>query len=87
MFMILDRFRGMELVPAFGQDSKMINSEEDLPKPARQLLVPLPLDHMGIDELNVYILALEAEIARVKAKIAAKDAHKTAAAAFFKKPG
>jgi uncharacterized small protein (DUF1192 family) len=77
----------MELVPAVGQDRIMINSEEDLPKPDRNLLVPPPLDHLGIDELSVYILALEAEIARVKVKIAAKDAHKAAAAAFFKTQG
>jgi uncharacterized small protein (DUF1192 family) len=65
----------------------MINSEEDLPKPARNLLVPPPLDHLGVAELEAYIADLEAEIARVRGKIAAKDAHKAAAAAFFKKPG
>ncbi len=65
----------------------MINSEEDLPKPARTLLAPPPLDSLGVAELNAYIADLQAEIARVRAKIAAKDAHKEAAAAFFKKPG
>ncbi len=39
---------------------------------------------LGVDELRAYIAALETEIARVKAVIAAKDAHKAAAAAFFK---
>ena len=77
----------MVLVSAIGQDSKMINSEEDLPRPSRNLLIPPPLDTLGIDELNAYIADLEAEIARVKAKIASKDAHKAAAAAFFKNPG
>jgi uncharacterized small protein (DUF1192 family) len=42
---------------------------------------------LGIAELNTYIADLEAEIERVKAKIATKDAHKAAAAAFFKNPG
>ena len=76
----------MELGPAFGQDSFMINSDEDLPKPAKSLLLPPVLDMLGIDELQAYIVALEAEIARVKAVISAKDAHKQAAAAFFKPP-
>ncbi len=64
----------------------MINPDEDLPKPAKSLLVPPVLDMLGIDELQTYIVALEAEIARVKAVISAKDAHKQAAAAFFKTP-
>jgi uncharacterized small protein (DUF1192 family) len=41
---------------------------------------------LGIDELNEYIAALQAEIDRVKAKIDAKDAARAAAAAFFKTP-
>jgi uncharacterized small protein (DUF1192 family) len=65
----------------------MINSDDDLPKPAKTLLVPPLLDSYGIEELNAYIADLEAEIARVKAKIAVKDAHRSAAAAFFKTPG
>jgi uncharacterized small protein (DUF1192 family) len=77
----------MEPAPHAGQDSAMINSEEDSPKPAKTLLVPPVLDSYGIGELTAYIADLEAEIARVKAKIAAKDAHKAAASAFFKTPG
>jgi uncharacterized small protein (DUF1192 family) len=76
----------MELEAAFGQDSFMINPDEDLPKPAKSLLVPPVLDMLGIDELQAYIVMLEGEIARVKAVISAKDAHKQAAAAFFKMP-
>jgi uncharacterized small protein (DUF1192 family) len=64
----------------------MLNPDEDLPKPARKLLIPPPLDMLGVDELQVYIAALEAEISRVNATISAKNAHKTAAAAFFKTP-
>ncbi len=65
----------------------MTTPDEDLPRPVRKLLTPPPLDNLGIDELRGYIADLEAEIARVRANIAAKDAHKAAAAAFFKKPG
>jgi len=75
----------MELGGAFGQDRLMINPDDDLPKPPQKLLIPPPLDMLGIDELQAYIAALEAEIARVKTVIAAKDAHKAAAAAFFRK--
>jgi uncharacterized small protein (DUF1192 family) len=69
-----------------GQDDFMINSDEDLPKPSKKLLVPPPLDMLGIDELNGYILLLQDEISRVKAAISSKDAAKAAAAAFFKMP-
>lgn len=77
----------MEPGGAIGQDRFMTFPDEDLPKPARTLLVPPPLDMLGIDELQGYITALEAEITRVKAVIHAKDAHKAEAAAFFKMPG
>jgi uncharacterized small protein (DUF1192 family) len=76
----------MEPGPAIGQDDFMINPDEDLPKPARKLLVPPALDMLGIAELSEYITLLEAEIERVRAKIAAKDAAKAAAASFFKTP-
>lgn len=65
----------------------MTRIEEDLPKRPGRLLTPPPLDELGVAELDAYITDLEAEIARVKAKIATKDAHKAAAAAFFKGPG
>lgn len=64
----------------------MTNPEEDLPRPAKKLLVPPVLDMLGVDELNTYIADLNAEISRVKQAIAAKQAHKDAAAAFFKAP-
>jgi uncharacterized small protein (DUF1192 family) len=76
----------MELRHAIGQDSFMINPDDDLPKPAKSLLVPPVLDMLGIDELQAYITALQAEIARVQGVIASKDAHRQAAAAFFKTP-
>ncbi len=60
--------------------------EEDLPRPARRLITPPPLDLLGVEELNAYIADLESEISRVKQAIAAKQAHRSAAAAFFKPP-
>jgi uncharacterized small protein (DUF1192 family) len=76
----------MEPAPPFGQDRFMTNPEEDLPRPAKKLLVPPALDMLGVDELNAYIVDLNAEISRVKQAIATKQAHKDAAAAFFKPP-
>jgi uncharacterized small protein (DUF1192 family) len=76
----------MEPAPPFGQGRFMTNPEEDLPRPAKKLLVPPVLDMLGVDELNTYIADLNAEISRVKQAIAAKQAHKDAAAAFFKAP-
>jgi uncharacterized small protein (DUF1192 family) len=64
----------------------MINPDEDLPRPARKLLTPPPLDLLGVAELEAYIVDLKEEILRVKQAIAAKQAHRDAAAAFFKAP-
>ena len=58
--------------------------EEDLPKPPKKLLSPPVLDPLGVEKLTGYIAELEAEISRVRAAIAAKQAHAAAAAAFFK---
>ncbi len=65
----------------------MTISDEDAPIPARRLLVPPPLDMLGIEELEAYIAVLEGEIGRVRQMIGAKRAHAQAAAAFFKAPG
>ena len=64
----------------------MTNSDEDLPRPTKKLLLPPPLDLLGVQELNAYIADLEAEILRVRQAIVAKEAHRDAAAAFFKNP-
>ncbi len=64
----------------------MTNPEDDLPRPARKLLIPPALDMLGVEELNAYIDDLNAEISRVKQAISAKEAHRDAAAAFFKTP-
>jgi len=55
-------------------------------EPARPVLKPLDLDRASVGELKDYILALEEEIARSKAKIAAKAAHLSGAAGLFRKP-
>ena len=61
--------------------------EEDLPQRRQRRLEKLPLDLLGIDELNEYIAELREEIARVEADIARKQSHRSAADAFFRKPG
>ena len=62
-----------------------MQEEEELPR-RRRRLEQLPLDLLGIDELNEYIDELKAEIARVEADIARKQSHRAAADAFFRKP-
>lgn len=57
---------------------------EDL-EPRKTKPQPRNLDPLSVDELNTYIQELEAEIARVKAEIDKKQAHLSAASAFFKK--
>jgi uncharacterized small protein (DUF1192 family) len=59
---------------------------EDL-EPRKKPLTPLDLDRMSIEELKDYIASMEAEIARVKSKIEAKQAHLAGAAALFKSGG
>ena len=46
---------------------------------------PLNLDDMNIEDLQEYVSALKGEIARVEAKIKAKQSHASAAASFFKR--
>ena len=60
--------------------------EDDLPQRRKRRLEKLPLDLLGIDELNDYIGELREEIARVEADIARKQSHRSAADAFFRKP-
>ena len=43
------------------------------------------LDAMSIEDLEGYVAAMKAEIARVEDKIKAKRGHAAAAASFFKK--
>lgn len=64
----------------------MIFSEDEPPPRPKKLLLPPPLDMLGVEELAVYISELQGEIARVEQAMAAKRAHKDAAAVFFKAP-
>lgn len=57
---------------------------EDL-DPRQKKKQPVNLDTMNIEDLQEYVAALTAEIARVETKIKAKQGHAAAAAAFFKK--
>ncbi|SMH51947.1 DUF1192 family protein [Azospirillum agricola] len=59
-------------------------SFEDL-EPRAAKPAPKDLSVLGVAELNDYIAGLEAEIARARAAIAAKQAQKNAAEAFFRK--
>jgi uncharacterized small protein (DUF1192 family) len=61
--------------------------EEDVPVRKRIRLEKLLLDTLGIEEMRDYIGELRDEIARVEADIARKQSHKSAADAFFRKPG
>jgi uncharacterized small protein (DUF1192 family) len=58
--------------------------EEDL-VPRNQTKKPRDLTLLGIAELEGYIAALEAEIARVRVEIAAKQKQRTGAEALFKR--
>jgi len=61
--------------------------EEEGPVRKRVRLEKLVLDTLGIVELREYIDELKAEIARVEADIDRKQGHRSAADAFFKRPG
>lgn len=56
---------------------------EDL-EPLKKASQPKDLEIMGVEELEAYLAALEAEAARVREKIAAKQAYKAGAATLFK---
>jgi uncharacterized small protein (DUF1192 family) len=60
--------------------------EEETPRPAANRFAPAVLDRWDVAELQRYIGALRAEIARAEAAIAARQAHRSAADAFFRKP-
>jgi uncharacterized small protein (DUF1192 family) len=64
-----------------------MTEEEDAPLRKRTRLERLVLDTLGVAELHDYIGELRDEIMRVEADIAAKNSHKSAADAFFRKPG
>lgn len=53
-------------------------------EPRKKAVEQRNLDILSIDELEAYIADLQAEIERVRAKIAAKRAHLAGAAGLFK---
>ena len=61
-----------------------IFDEEDL-VPRNQPRKPRDLTLLAIDELEEYIATLEAEIARARAEIAAKQKQRSGAEALFKR--
>jgi len=60
-----------------------MRDDEEGPKRAIRF-EPAVLDGWGVQELRDYIAALEAEIARARAAIAARESHRSAAEAFFR---
>jgi uncharacterized small protein (DUF1192 family) len=64
----------------------VIIDEDDKPRPRPRRLTPLPLDLLGVVELQGYIDELRTEIIRVEAEISRKTSHRSAADAFFRKP-
>ena len=59
---------------------------DDIPERPRARLTILPLDGLGVAELQAYILELQGEIARAHAMIARKQDHLGAAELVFGKP-
>jgi len=64
-----------------GEEARL--EPEDL-EPRKKKVVLRDLDSLSVQELADYIGEMETEIARVKAKIAAKQAHLSGAASLFK---
>jgi uncharacterized small protein (DUF1192 family) len=63
----------------------VIIDEDETPRPRPARLTKLPLDLLGVAELNEYIDELRTEIARVEAEVGRKTSHRSAADAFFRK--
>ena len=58
---------------------------ENEPRPRPQMVIGENLDAISIAELEQRIIALDSEIARVRAEIVKKQSGKAAADAFFNK--
>ena len=57
--------------------------DDDLPTRASARLTILPLDALGLEELDAYVTDLRAEISRVEAAMTRKRSHRTVADAVF----
>lgn len=53
--------------------------------PRQKKTQPRNLDAMNVEDLREYVVVLKGELARVEAKIEAKQTHAAAAASLFKK--
>jgi len=62
----------------------MLREDDETPR-RKPRFDPLPLDGVSREDMEAYIAALEAEIARVRATIASRDSHRGAAEALFRK--
>lgn len=58
--------------------------DDDNEPRARPRFTPLPIDGLGVAELDAYVAELRAEIARAEGEIARKQDFRSAAAKFFK---
>ena len=54
-------------------------------EPRRAQPKPRDLESLSVEELRDYVATLKAEIVRIEAKIAAKQAHLSGAAGLFRK--
>lgn len=63
----------------------MVGPEQDELPRRRQVLEKPRFDGWDVGQLREYIAELQAEIARAEAGIAAREDHRTAAEAFFRK--
>lgn len=61
--------------------------EDDEPRPKVQQVFPANLETMSVDNLKDYVAALKTEQVRVEDEIAKRSDVRSAAEAFFKKPG
>ena len=60
-------------------------ARDDDDPPARRTAPPKDLTPLSVDELQDYIAGLEAEIARARAAISAKESHRSGAEGLFKR--
>ena len=61
----------------------MARDDED--PPVKKAAAPKDLTPLSVDELQHYIAGLEAEIARARAAISAKQSHRSGAESLFKR--